>query len=147
MSLGLGSWHLKCKSQIISMVGFRNFFCAWSGLFILELKSLMRGEVCTFYPAMTSLSRYLEETAFSISIFSSVFVLLLLFSRCIMDMASSFVFISCPFLRTCSGNLDLPSAYWEEIHEFFSISLTWNFYICLYYWKQCGFVSHFLSCN
>ena len=28
-----------------------------------------------------------------------------------MDIVSSIVFISCPSLRTCSENLDLPSAY------------------------------------
>ena len=28
-----------------------------------------------------------------------------------MDIVSSFVFISCPSLRTCTDNLDLPSAY------------------------------------
>ena len=54
---------------------------------------------------------YLEEAAFSVSICSSVFIFLWLFSRCIMDMVSSIVFISCSSLRTCSENLDLPSAY------------------------------------
>ena len=44
---------------------------------------------------MTSLSRYLEEAAFYISICSSVFIFLWLFSRCIMDIVSSIVFISC----------------------------------------------------
>ena len=50
----------------------------------------------SFYPAMTLLSRYLEEAAFSISISSSVFIFLWLFSRSIMDIVSSIVFISCP---------------------------------------------------
>ena len=35
------------KSLIISIVGFRNFFVVWSGLLLLDFKSLMRGEVCT----------------------------------------------------------------------------------------------------
>ena len=60
---------------------------------------------------MTSLSRYLEEAAFSISISSSVFIFLWLFSRCIMDIVSSIVFISCPSLRTRSENLEFPSAH------------------------------------
>ena len=42
-------------------------------------RSLYIGSFC---PAMTSLSRYLEEVAFSISISSSVFIFLWLFSRC-----------------------------------------------------------------
>ena len=42
----------------------------------------------SFCPAMTSLSRYLEEAAFSISISSSVFIFLWLFSRCIMDIVT-----------------------------------------------------------
>ena len=46
------------------------------------------------FSAMTSLSRYLEEAAFSISISSSVFIFLWLFSWCIMDIVSSIVFIS-----------------------------------------------------
>ena len=62
-------------------------------------------------PAMTSLSNFLLEAAFNISIASSVFIPLWLFSWCIMDIVFSFVFISCPSLRTCSENLDLPSAY------------------------------------
>ena len=53
---------------------------------------------------MTSLSMYLEDAAFSISISSSVFIFQWLFSRCIMDIISSTVFISCPSLRTCSEN-------------------------------------------
>ena len=43
------SWlgQLKFKSSIIVTVGFQNFlFVAWSGLFILEFKSLLRGGVC-----------------------------------------------------------------------------------------------------
>ena len=60
---------------------------------------------------MTSLSRCLEEAAFSISISSCVFIFLWLFSRCIMDIVSSIVYISCTSLRSCSENLDLPSAY------------------------------------
>ena len=61
-------------------------------------RSLYIGSFC---PAMTSLSRYLEEAAFSILISSSVFIFLRLFSGCIMDKISSIVFILCPLLRTC----------------------------------------------
>ena len=32
-----------------------------------------------------------------------------------MDMVSSIVSISCPSLRTCSQNLDLPSAYLKSL--------------------------------
>jgi hypothetical protein len=73
-----------------------------------EGRSLYIGSFC---PAMTSLSRYLEETAFIISISSSMFICLCLFSMCIKDIVSSIVFISCPSCRICSENLDLPSAY------------------------------------
>ena len=58
-------------------------FVAWPGLLILEFKSLMWGEVYilgSFCSAMTSLSRCLEEAAFSISISSTVFIFLWLFS-------------------------------------------------------------------
>ena len=62
-------------------------------------RSLYIGSFC---PAMTSLSRYLQEAGFSISISSSAFIFLWMFSRCIMDIVSSIVFIPCPSLRTCS---------------------------------------------
>ena len=78
---------------------------------MMEFKSLTEGinlYIGSFRPLMTSLSRYLEEAAYSISISSSVFTCLWLFSRCIMDGDYSIVFISCP-LRTWSENLDLPS--------------------------------------
>ena len=68
---------------------------------------------------MTSLSRYLEEAAFSISI--SVFIFLRLFSRCIMGIVFSIVFISCPSLRTCSENLDFPSAYLKSFLCYFIV--------------------------
>ena len=81
-------------------------------------RSLYIGSFC---PAMTSLSRCLEEAAFSISISSSELIFLWLFSRCIMDIVSSIVFISCPSLRTCSENLDLPFAYISiELYQTFS---------------------------
>jgi hypothetical protein len=102
------------KSLIISIIDFRNFFCclAWAvdlGVQITDkVRSLYIGSFC---PALTSLSRYLEEAAFSISISSSVFILRWIFLRCIMDMVSSIVFLSRPSLRTCSENLDLSSVY------------------------------------
>jgi hypothetical protein len=46
-------------------------------------------DVCTlgrFFSAMTSLSRYLEEAAFNISISSSVFIFQWLCSRCLIDL-------------------------------------------------------------
>ena len=95
------------KSLIIVIVGL-----AWAvdlGFHINDVgRSLCIGLIC---PAMTSLSTYLEEAAFNFSISSSVFIFLWLFSRCIMDIVSSIVFFSCPSLRTCSENFDLPSAY------------------------------------
>ena len=75
-------------------------FVAWPGLLILgvhitnERRSLYIGPFC---PTMTSLSRYLEEAAFS-RISSSVFIFLWSFSTCIMDMVSSIVFIPRPSL-------------------------------------------------
>ena len=89
---------MEFKSLIISIVGFRNFFCClvWAvdlGVQITdEGRSLYIGSFC---PAMTSLSSYLEKAAFSISIPSSVFIFLCLFSRCIIDIVSSIVSISC----------------------------------------------------
>ena len=84
LSPGLGSWQLEFKSLIIVIVGFQNFVCclAWAvGLGVQiadERRSLYIGSLC---PAMKSLSRYLEEAAFSISISSSVFIFcLFLFS-------------------------------------------------------------------
>ena len=69
-------------------------FVAWSGLLswvqITDVgRSLYIGSFC---PAMTSLSRCLEEAAFSISITSSVFIFLWLFSTCIMDTKKYHVF-------------------------------------------------------
>ena len=96
---------MEFKSLIIVIVGFQNFVCylAWAvDLGVDEGRSLYIGSFCI---AMTSLSRYLEEAAFNISISSSVFIFLLLFSRCIMDIVSFIVFISCPLLSTCSENM------------------------------------------
>ena len=72
------SWlgQLKFKSLVISIVGFRNvFYClVWAvdlGVQITdEGRSLYIGRFC---PAITSLSKYLEEAAFNISISSRVF--------------------------------------------------------------------------
>ena len=64
LSPGLGSLQLKFKSLIISIAGFRNlFFClVWAvdlGVQITdEGRSFYIGPFC---PAMTSLSKYLEE--------------------------------------------------------------------------------------
>ena len=46
LSLGLVSWQLEFKSLFIVILVYKILFVAWSGLFILEFKSLMRGEVC-----------------------------------------------------------------------------------------------------
>ena len=54
----------------------------------------------SFCPAMASLSRFLEEATFRISISSSVFIFLWFFSWCIKDIVYSISFISCPSLRT-----------------------------------------------
>ena len=98
LSPGLGSWQLEFKSLIIVIVGFIFFVAVDLGVQITNAgRSLYIGSFC---PAMPSLSRYLEESAFSISISSSVLIFLWLFSRCIMDIVSSIVFISCPSLRT-----------------------------------------------
>ena len=58
----------------------------------------------SFCPAMTSLRKYLQEAAFSILIFPSVFIFLWLFSKCIMDIVSSSIVISRPSLRKCTEN-------------------------------------------
>ena len=71
------------QSLIILIVGFQ---------ITDEGRSLHIGSFC---PAMTSLGRYLEEAAFSISISSNVFIFLWLFSRCIMDMFREFGFAFC----------------------------------------------------
>ena len=79
-----------------------DFFCylAWAvdlGFQITDVgRSLYIGSFC---PAMTSLSRYLEEAAFNILISSSMFIFLRLFSRCIMNIVSSVVFISWPIVK------------------------------------------------
>ena len=59
-------------------------FVAWSGLLSwVQITNVGRSlYIGSFCPAMTSLSRCLEEAAFSISIFSSVLIFLWLFSRC-----------------------------------------------------------------
>ena len=75
LSPGLGSWQLEFKSLITLFVGFKNFFCCLAGAVDLgvqttdEGRSLYNGSFC---PAMKSLSRYLEEATFSISISSSI---------------------------------------------------------------------------
>ena len=110
---------MEFKSLIIVIVGFfilifSLFVCylAWAvdlGLQITDVgRSLYIGPFC---PAMTSLNMYLEEAAFNISFSLSVFILLWLFSRCIMDIVYSIVLIACPSLRTDSENLNFPSAY------------------------------------
>ena len=97
LSPDLGSWQLDFKSLII-VIGFFFFFfyLAWAvdlGVQITdEGRSLYIGSFC---PAMRSL----EEAAFSISISSSVFIFLWLFSICIMDMVSSIVFIAFPSFK------------------------------------------------
>ena len=76
------------KSLIILIFGFRNVFCclAWAVDLVVQITDEGRNlYIRPFCPAMTSLSRYLEEAGFSISISSSVFIFLWLFSRCIMD--------------------------------------------------------------
>jgi hypothetical protein len=68
LAWAVDSWSLII---VIVIVGFQNFVCclAWAvdlGVQITdEGRSLYIGPFC---PAMTSLSRYLEETAFSISV-------------------------------------------------------------------------------
>ena len=75
LSAGLGSWQLEFKSQIIVMVGFQNFVCylVWAVYFGVQItdegRSLYIGSFC---PTMTSLSRYLEEAAFSIYLLNDV---------------------------------------------------------------------------
>ena len=107
MFLKLTLWGYGLQSPL----KFRNFFVAWSGLWVQITDDGRSLYIESFCPAMKSLRRCLEEAAFSISISSSVFIFLWLFSRCIMDMVSSIVLISCPSLRTCLENLDLPSGY------------------------------------
>ena len=54
--------------MIIIIVGFRNFFCSSVWAVDLEIQITDEGTslyIGSFGPAMTSLSRYLEETAFS----------------------------------------------------------------------------------
>ena len=68
LSPGLGSLQLEFKS-IISIIGFRNFFCCL--VWPVDLGVQITDEGRSFYiglfcPAITSLSRYLEEAAFSI---------------------------------------------------------------------------------
>ena len=92
------------------------YFNCWVSKFLLLLDLQITDEGRTLYIGsfclmMTSLTRYLVEAAFSISIYSSVFIFLWLFLRYIMDMVSSIIFVSFPSLRTCSENLDLTSAY------------------------------------
>ena len=107
---------MEFKSLIIVIVGFKNFVCCLAWAVDLRVQITVVGTslyIGSFCPAMISLSRDLEEAAFSISISSSMFIFLCLFSRCIIP------FISCPSLRTCSENLDLPSAYLKSFLMFF----------------------------
>ena len=97
---------MEFKSLIISIFGFRNFFCCL--VWAIDLGVQINDEGRSFYigsfcPAMTSLSRYFEEAAFSTSISSSVFIFLWLFSW--------FLILFSFHVRTCSENLDLPSEY------------------------------------
>ena len=92
-------------------------------------------------------ARYLEDAAFSISISSSVFIFLWLFSRCIMDIVSSIISISSPSSRTCSENLDLSSAYLKSCNFFYVLVcfcsliffLSWNMYIYCSYTTRSSF--------
>ena len=49
-----------------------------------------------------------------------------------MDIVSSVVFISCPSLRTCSENLDFPSAYLKS--SLCSLNLVLNLVLCSSTW-------------
>ena len=69
-------------------------------------RSLYIGSFC---PEI-SLSRYLEEAAFSILISSSVFIFLWLFSSFIMDIIFSIVFVG--ILYFYIGNTDLLCYLW-----------------------------------
>ena len=79
LSPGLGSRQLEFKSLIIVIVGFlkfRIFVCCLAWAVDLGVQITVVGRsfyIGSFCPAITSLSRYLEEAAFSISISSSVF--------------------------------------------------------------------------
>ena len=77
--LVVSSVSLIFKSLIISIVRFRNLFCCLVWAVDLGVQIIDEGRsfyIGSFCPAMTSLSRYLEEAAFSISISSSVFIFL-----------------------------------------------------------------------
>ena len=94
---------MEFKSLIIVIVVFKILIVAWSRLLSWIQITLWGGvSILGHFVAMTSLSRFSEEAAFSIPISSSVFILLWLISSCIRDIVSSIVFISYPSLRTCS---------------------------------------------
>ena len=66
-------------SLIIVIVGFQNFVCClvWAVDLGVQLTDEGRNVyIGSFCPEMTSLSRFFEESAFSISISSSVFIFL-----------------------------------------------------------------------
>ena len=68
---------MEFKSLVIVIVGFQNCVCCLLWDVYLGVKLTDEGESLynrTFCPAMTSLSRFSEEAAFSISISSSVFI-------------------------------------------------------------------------
>ena len=93
---------MEFKSLIISMVGFQNFFCCLAWAVDLGVQITVEGKrfyIGSFCPAMTSLSRYLEGAALSISMSSNVFIFLWLFSRCIIEIVSSIVFNFMSFLK------------------------------------------------
>ena len=92
-------------------MGFEISFVAWFGLLILEFKSLMRGEVCTLGHFVLRWHHWAGIWRRLLLVFWSlqVFIILCLFSRCIVDVVSSINFISCPSLSTWSENLDSPS--------------------------------------
>ena len=104
---------MKFKSLIISTVRFQNFF--WCLVWAVDFDVQITDEGRTFvHWVILSCDDIIEQVfgggCFNILISTSVCIFLWLFSRCIMDIVSSIVSISCPSLRTCSENLDLPSA-------------------------------------
>ena len=73
---------------------------------LTERKNIYTG---SFQPLMTSLSKFRKQAAFNIGlIFSGVHIFLWSFSRCIMVMASSIGFISCPFSILLNGTTVKP---------------------------------------
>ena len=72
------------KSLIMVIVGFQNFVCCLACAVDLWVQITGEGRslhIGSFCPAITSLSRFLEEAAFGISISSNVFIFLWLFSK------------------------------------------------------------------